>query len=101
MRTSSSNTRLATFSVAALVNVVANYLLIPPFGASGTAAATAGSVALVGIGLWFFSRRHFPRRMSADVACNSSIAHSNCGLAWPHVLRLNARNAATVPALAQ
>lgn len=45
------------FSGAAIVNVVANYLLIPPFGALGAAVATAGSVALVAIGLWFFSRR--------------------------------------------
>lgn len=50
------------FTVAAVVNVLANYLLIPRFGTLGAAIAAAGSVAMVGLGCWAFARRLFPRR---------------------------------------
>jgi O-antigen/teichoic acid export membrane protein len=56
-----------TFTGAAVVNVVANYLLIPRYGAQGAAAATAASVALVGLGMWIFARRHFPGHAGSEV----------------------------------
>lgn len=51
-----------TFTVAAITNVLANYALIPRYGTLGAAFSTAGSVSLVGIGLWSFARFHFPAR---------------------------------------
>jgi O-antigen/teichoic acid export membrane protein len=50
------------FTAAAVANVLANYWLIPGFGMSGAAMATAASVSLVSLGLWCFARHHFPKR---------------------------------------
>lgn len=50
------------FTAAAIANVLGNYVLIPRYSSLGAAIATAASVSLLGIGLWFFARSHFPAR---------------------------------------
>jgi O-antigen/teichoic acid export membrane protein len=55
------------FTIAALANVMANYLLIPKYGASGAACATAGSLALLGFGFWTCARRLFFRPFAGEV----------------------------------
>ena len=79
--------------MGALVNVVANYVLIPPLGISGAALATLASYLCMAIAMYVTSQRYYPIRYEWNrvlgIALSAAIVFALFRLAAPTPLSLS------------